>query len=181
MGPTRSGDTEGVRTAVPGDTGGVHRVVVLGRGAAGKTTLSVQLGRVTGIPVVELDAHFWSADLVPLDRDRWVAVQGTLAAADDWIMDGDLGPYDVLAPRLARADTVVLLDFALLRCVWNAARRSRERADFWWWVLTWRVRYRQRLLQEICRHAPAADVVVLRSPRALAAYLSGARRCGSPA
>jgi adenylate kinase family enzyme len=66
---------------VPGDTGGVHRVVVLGRGGAGKTTLSVQLGRVTGIPVVELDAHFWSADLVPLDRDRWAAVQGTLAAA----------------------------------------------------------------------------------------------------
>jgi hypothetical protein len=64
--------------------------------------------------VVELDAYFWSADLVPLDRGRWVAVQGTLAAADDWIMDGDLGPYDVLAPRLARADTVVLLDFALL-------------------------------------------------------------------
>jgi len=104
-------------------------VVVLGRGAAGKTTLSVQLGRVTGIPVLELDAYFWSADLVPLARDRWVAVQGTLAAADDWIMDGDLGPYDVLAPRLARADTVVLLDFALLRCLWNAARRSRERAD----------------------------------------------------
>jgi len=50
---------------------------VLGRGGGGKTTLAVQLGRVTGIPVVELDAHLWSADLVPLDRDRWGAVQGT--------------------------------------------------------------------------------------------------------
>jgi adenylate kinase family enzyme len=163
----------------PGDTGGVHRVVVLGRGGAGKTTLSVQLARVTGIPVVELDAHFWSADLVPLDRSRWVAVQGALAAADDWIMDGDLGPHDVLAPRLARADTVVLLDFALLRCLWNAARRSRERADFWWWVLTWRVRHRRRLVQQIGRHAPAADLVVLRSPRAVAAYLRSVRRCSS--
>ena len=154
----------------------MHRVVVLGRGGAGKTTLSVRLSRVTGIPVLELDAHFWSADLVPLDWDRWVAVQGELAAADDWIMDGDLGPYDVLAPRLARADTVLLLDFALLRCVWNAARRSRERADFWWWVLTWRVRHRRRLLQEIRRHAPMADVVVLRGPGAVAAYLDGTGR-----
>ena len=157
-----------------GDTGRVRRVVVLGRGGAGKTTLSVRLGRVTGIPVVELDAHFWSADLLPLNRDRWVAVQGELAAANDWIMDGDLGPYDVLAPRLARADTVLLLDFALLRCVWNAARRSHERVDFWWWVLTWRVRHRRRLLREIRRHAPAADLVVLRSPRAAAAYLDRA-------
>jgi adenylate kinase family enzyme len=158
----------------------VHRVVVLGRGGAGKTTLSVQLGRVTGIPVVELDAHFWSAGLVPLDRDRWVVVQGTLASADDWIMDGDLGPYDVLAPRLARADTVVLLDFALLRCLWNAAQRSRERRASRFLVVGagLRVRHRRRLLQEIGRHAPAADLVVLRSPRALAAYLSAARRRG---
>lgn len=177
MGSTRRAIQMG-RTAVSGDTGGVHRMVVLGRGGAGKTTLAVQLGRVTGIPVVELDGHFWSADLVPLERGRWVAVQGRLAAADDWIMGGDLGPYDVLAPRLARADTVVVLDFALLRCLWNAARRPRERADFWWWVLTWRVQHRRRLLQEIGRHALAADLVVLRSPRDLAAYLSDARRCG---
>jgi adenylate kinase family enzyme len=152
----------------------VRRVVVLGRGGAGKTTLSVRLGRVTGIPVVELDAHFWSADLAPLDRDRWVAVQTELAAVDDWIMDGDLGPYDVLTARLARADTVLLLDFELLRCVYNAVRRSRERTDFWWWVLTWRVRHRRRLLREIHRHAPAADLIVLRGPRAAAAFLSSA-------
>jgi hypothetical protein len=31
-------------------------------------------------------------------------------------MDGDLGPYDALAPRLTRADTVLILDFALMRC-----------------------------------------------------------------
>lgn len=146
---------------------------MLGRGGAGKTTASARLSRLTGIPVVELDAHFWSPDLTPLDKAAWTAVQDELAAAERWIMDGDLGPYDVLAPRLARADTVLLLDFSLPRCVWNAARRSRERLDFWWWVLTWRVRHRRRLREQIRRHAPGAEVVVLRNPRQVEAFLAG--------
>lgn len=122
--------------------------------------------------MVELDKHFWTADLRPLARDTWITVQRELAAAEQWIMDGDLGPYDVLAPRLVRADTVLLLDFGLPRCVWNAARRSRERLDFWWWVLTWRVQHRRRIIREIRRHAPCAEIAVLRDPRDLRAFLA---------
>jgi adenylate kinase family enzyme len=155
-----------------GDPDRVRRVVVLGRGGAGKTTMSARLSRLSGIPVVELDKHFWSPDLTPLDHVAWAAVQRELAAADRWIMDGDLGPYDVLAPRLARADTILLLDFPVLRCVWNAARRSPERADFWWWVLTWRLRHRRRILDQIRRHAPQAQCVILRGPRDVTTFLA---------
>ena len=41
-------------------------------------------------------------------------------------MDGDLGPYDVLDVRLQAVDTVVLLDFPLLRSAWRAIRQSPE-------------------------------------------------------
>jgi hypothetical protein len=51
-------------------------------------------------------------------------------------MDGDLGPYDLINVRLQAADTVVFLGFSPLRCAWRAIRRSRERADFWRWLLT---------------------------------------------
>jgi hypothetical protein len=43
-------------------------------------------------------------------------------------VDADYAP----AARLGEADTMVILDFSLARCAWRAARRSRERADFWW-------------------------------------------------
>jgi adenylate kinase family enzyme len=142
----------------------VERVVILGRGAAGKTTAAKELGRITGLPVVELDEHFWSAELRPTPPAAWSRQQHHLAAANCWIMDGDLGPYDVLAPRLKRADTVFVLDFGLVRCAWRAARRSREHRDFWWWLLTWRHRPRRAVLHAIARYAEGADVWVITSP-----------------
>jgi adenylate kinase family enzyme len=49
-----------------GKVGGiVKRVVILGRGGSGKSTLAVHLGELTGLPVVELDQHFWQRDLAP--------------------------------------------------------------------------------------------------------------------
>lgn len=105
-------------------------MVVLGRGAAGKLTLPQRLGEVTGLPVSELDQHFWRPGLMPTPYDEWIVVQRDLAAADRWIMDGDLGPYDALEGRLARCDTVVILDLSIARSTWRALRRSRERGDF---------------------------------------------------
>ncbi|WP_328923152.1 P-loop NTPase family protein [Streptomyces griseoaurantiacus] len=112
----------------------MRRIVILGRGGAGKSTLAARLGAATGLPVIELDKHFWGPDLEAIPPDRWAAVQGELAGTDQWIMDGDLGPYDVLDVRLRRADTVLLLDYSFLRCTWQALRRSRKRADFWLWL-----------------------------------------------
>ncbi len=94
----------------------MQRVVVLGRGGAGKSTAAVELGRITGLPVVELDEHFWGPDLAPLSVQEWTRRQQELAAGPRWIMDGDLGPYDAPAARLMRADTVLILDFGLVRC-----------------------------------------------------------------
>jgi adenylate kinase family enzyme len=150
----------------------VQRVVVLGRGGAGKSTLAGVLGTATGLPVVELDQHFWGPGLEATPPDRWAVVQGGLAAADRWIMDGDLGPYDVLDVRLRRADTVLLLDYSFPRCAWRALRRSRERADFWLWVWSWRRRHRPLLMDAIATHASGATLHVLRNPRATARFVS---------
>ncbi|MEU0542095.1 adenylate kinase [Nocardia sp. NPDC005978] len=151
----------------------MNRVVVLGRGGAGKSTFAVRLGAVTGLPVDELDKHFWSADLTPLTGDQWEIVQQRLTVADSWILDGDLGPYDVLGTRLGAADTVVVLDFALWRCAWRAARRSRENLVFWRWLIGYRRRSLPVVMAAIAEHAPAADIHVLRTQRQVDEFLSG--------
>ena len=68
-------------------------------------------------------------------------------------MDGKLGPYAV-EPRLRRADTVNILDTSLLRCAWRAARRGRERLDFWTWTIRWRRVSRPQLLNAVADFAP---------------------------
>lgn len=170
------------RTAPPGGCGDrrarsllyVERVVVLGRGGAGKSSFALELSGITGLPVFELDKYFWSEALAPLPTEQWVMAQKQLSAGHQWIMDGDLGLYDAPAVRLHRADTAVVLDLSLVRCAGRAARRSREGAGFWLWLLTWRWRSRGRVLDAVAAHAPHARLIVLRTPAQVRRFLAAA-------
>ena len=150
----------------------MKRVIVVGPGAAGKSTLAARLGEITRLPVIELDKLFWRPGLAPTPQAEWAAIQRQLAAQESWIMDGDLGPYDVLSIRLHAADAIVFLDFSPFRCAWRAIRRSPERADFWKWLLLYRRRSRPALRQAIAAHAGDAAVYVLPTPRAVRRFIA---------
>ena len=156
----------------------MRRVVILGPGASGKSTLAAHLGEITGLPVVELDKVFWQPGLVATPRDQWVEIQERVVEENAWIMDGDLGPYDAVEVRLRAADTIIFLDFSLVRCAWRAVRRSRERSDFWLWLLRYRRQSRQTLLEAIANHAANANLHVLRNPEALRQFVADVVRMG---
>ena len=84
---------------------------------------------------------------------------------------------------LPRADTVLILDFSLTRCAWRALRRSRERADFWWWLLTWRHRVGEvgwldfRVSSNI-RSSEVADATAEVVPWAAGRRVTGGLSCG---
>ena len=84
-----------------------------------------ELSEITGLRVIELDKVFCRPGLVATPRDQWVAVQESFVAEDGWIMDGDLGTYDVVEVRLRAADTIIFLDFSFTHCAWRTIRRSR--------------------------------------------------------
>ncbi len=150
----------------------MKRVVIFGRGASGKSILAVHLGEITGLPVIELDKVFWRPGLVATPRDQWVEVQERLVKKNGWIMDGDLGPYDAVEVRLRAADTIIFLDFSLVRCAWRAVRRSREHVDFWLWLLRYRGQSRLALLEAIANHAANAKLHVLHNPEALRRFVA---------
>jgi hypothetical protein len=131
---------------------------------------------MTGLPTTELDKLFWHSGLAPTLRAEWTALQEQVVQKDSWILDGDLGPHDVVEVRLRAADTVILLDFGLVRCTWRALRRARERADFWLWVLTYRRDSAPHLRAMIARHSPNATVHILRRPTAVKQFLSDVAR-----
>jgi adenylate kinase family enzyme len=152
----------------------MRKVVILGRGGAGKSTLAARLGAALGLPVIELDKHFWAPDLTATPKEQWADNQRRLIGGPRWIMDGDLGPYDVLEVRLRAADTVIVLDFPLWRCAWRALRRSRENLAFWRWLVGYRRHSLPTVMAAIQADAAGADLRVLRSPRAVEQFLDQA-------
>jgi adenylate kinase family enzyme len=154
----------------------MERVVILGRGASGKSTLALRLREITGLRVIELDKVFWQPGPVATPRNQWAEIQRMLISEQGWIMDGDLGPYDAVEVRLRAADTIIFLDFSLVRCAWRAVRRSRERADFWLWLLRYRRQSRPILMDAIANHAANATLHVLRNPAALRRFVANLAR-----
>jgi adenylate kinase family enzyme len=151
----------------------MRRVVILGRGGSGKSVLARQLGALTGIPAIELDSVFWQQGPAPTPVEEWVARQRALIAGESWILDGDLGPYDSgLGARLAAADTIIVLDFGLLRCAWRTLRRGREQGEYWRWVWSYRRRHLPRLRVAIAAHLPRAQVHVLHDPEMVRRFLT---------
>jgi adenylate kinase family enzyme len=153
----------------------VKRVVILGPGASGKSTLALRLGEITSLPVIELDKVFWQLGLVAMPQSQWAEFQRQLTQQERWIMDGDLGPYDVVEVRLRAADTILFLDFSLVRCAWRALLRSPEQMDFWRWLIRYPYRSRPFLMRMIAAHAPGARLCMLRNPEEVAQFLGDVR------
>jgi nicotinamide riboside kinase len=150
----------------------MKRVVIIGPGASGKSTLARQLGEITGLRVIELDKVFWQPGLAATPHDQWVELQQSLVSENEWVMDGDLGPYDAIEVRLRAADTIIFLDFSIVRCAWRAVWRSRERVDFWLWLLQYRCQGRPFLMKAISNHAATAAIHLLRNPEAVRRFVA---------
>jgi adenylate kinase family enzyme len=172
----------------------MRRIHIVGTSGSGKTTLARQLAARLAIPHVELDAFQWQPDWTPLDQDIFRARLAEALAGDSWIVDGNY--YSLRDLTLARADTLVWLDYPLPLVLWRVSvrtvRRLLARDELWngnherlrsvfsrdsiiLWALTSWGRNRS-LYRQMMTH-PDADVahlhiIRLRSPRATHVWLS---------
>lgn len=101
----------------------MQRVLVIGSPGAGKSTLSHELAARTGLPLFHLDKLFWRPGWVERDREEGCAELAQVLAGERWIIDGNYG--STMPMRLARADTVVWLDYPTSLCLARVFRR-------WW-------------------------------------------------
>jgi adenylate kinase family enzyme len=155
-----------------------RRVLVIGSGGSGKTTFARRLGERTGLPVIHLDSHYWSAGWTPTPKEQWTARVDEMLAAERWIMDGNYG--GTMERRLAAADTVIFLDLPRMVCLWRVIRRRLQAAgnnrhelpegcpdrlslEFLSWIWTYPTRRRPGILRRLEALPPDKRAVVLRS------------------
>ena len=67
----------------------MERIVIIGCGGAGKSTLARQLGEKLNIPVVHLDKLWWKPNWVESSREEFDAKLARELAKPRWIMDGN--------------------------------------------------------------------------------------------
>ena len=110
----------------------MNRILVIGCGGSGKSTLSAKLAKALDLPLINLDSHFWKPGWVATSRNEWMAIVEELAASPKWIMDGNFdGSFHI---RMPKADAIIFLDLPRLICIYNVVRRwisykGRSRPD----------------------------------------------------
>lgn len=100
----------------------MNRIVVIGNAGGGKSTLARKLARALSLPYHEIDALLWRPDWTVVPKDEFHTAHDALITNDKWILDG-MGMRETIAPRIERADTIIIIDMPLWVHSWLAAER----------------------------------------------------------
>ena len=166
----------------------MKRVLVIGSGGTGKTTVAQRLARRTGLPLIHLDLFYWRPGWQPTPSEEWREAVRRLVAGERWIIDGNYG--GTLDLRLAACDTVVFLDLPRVLCLWRVLVRQlryvgrvrpelpsgcRERLSwaFLVWIWTYPLRRRGSILTRLHALDKGKRVVILRTAREIEDFIAG--------
>ncbi|MBO5079031.1 MAG: DNA topology modulation protein [Oscillospiraceae bacterium] len=163
----------------------MQRIVIIGCGGAGKSTLSRQLGEKLNIPVVHLDKLFWKPGWMEMPKDEFDILHDQEISKDQWIIDGNFNR--TMPERIARCDTVIYLDFSRFACLWGVAKRvlttygtvrpdmgegcpERLDMDFLKWVWNYNRNKREKNYQ-LLNQATHARIIVLKNRHQVKEFL----------
>lgn len=148
------------------------RIVIIGRGGVDDYSAAQRLAAATGRSLIRIDKHFWPVDHRPKPAAKWAEVQATIASNEAWVMDADLGPFDIREPKLGHPDEIWVLDFGPFTALRRALHRPAERRDLRFWLFKWRRHYLDAALVEFAQYAPETRIRRFTKPAEVAAALA---------
>ena len=98
-----------------------NRIMIVGSGGAGKSTLAIKLNELLKIPLIHLDKEYWKPGWEESPKKEWHEKQNKMIENINWIIDGNYG--GTLDIRFSKADTVIFLDYNRLICTYRIFKR----------------------------------------------------------
>ena len=163
----------------------MERVIIIGCGGAGKSTLARQLGEQLKLPVVHLDKLFWRPGWVQVSADEFDTLHRQELSKEKWIIDGNFNR--TIQERIACCDTVIYLDFSRFACLWGVIKRNitnrgkvrpdmgegcPEQIDFEFLKWVWTFNHNKRdHYHKMLSQATHAQVIILKNRRAVKRFL----------
>ena len=168
----------------------MERIIIIGCGGAGKSTLARKLGEVLDLPVVHLDKLFWKPGWVETSHEEFDALLAQELAKDQWIMDGNFNR--TMPERMKRCDTIIYLDFSRCACLMGVLKRiittygtvrpdmgegCPERIDleFLKWVWNFNKNKRESYYK-LLNEAENVETIVLKNRRAVKLFLKSLKQ-----
>lgn len=140
------------------------KILIVGCGGAGKSTLAVEMGNKFKLPVVHLDKLHWLPNWQMRPSDEFDMLLEDQLKKDEWIIDGN---YDrTFELRLRYADLCIFLDYDTQLCLQSVLERvekykgtsrpdmtegCNEQADeeFIEWIQTYKIDVRPRFIERL--------------------------------
>lgn len=169
----------------------MKRIMIIGSGGAGKSTLARQLGEGLHLDVYHLDALMWRPGWVMAPREERIDIQQRLVKKDEWVIDGNFG--NTLDLRLQAADTVILIDLPRIVCIYRVLKRvvryrgttrpdmgasCEEKLDFAFlkWVWNFPDVQKPEMVKRIKQYSHEKQIIVLKSRKDVANFIHQLKR-----
>jgi adenylate kinase family enzyme len=165
----------------------MKRVLILGCGGAGKSTLARKMAISLGLPIFHLDQVIWAPGWIEIEPAAMRKKLGKITSGRRWILDGALGRHRMECIR--KADTVVFMDIGRMTCLMRVAWRQirnwgRVRQDmapgcvekidleFWRWIWRYPEHSRPAILRDLSGLPKNRRVHILRNTNEAKRFLA---------
>lgn len=103
----------------------MKRIIIIGTSGCGKTTLGIRLSKILQLPAIDLDDYHWLPNWQERDDKEFSQIVSNIIKQKSWIISGNYSQVRDLIWH--KSDTIIWLDYSLIRCFWQAFYRTCHR------------------------------------------------------
>lgn len=100
----------------------LKKILIIGNGGSGKTTLSLKLSKIFNYPTLHLDSIYWVNGWGKNSLGKFEEHTHNFMDSNFWIIEGT--PMHDIQFRLDQADTIIFLDINRVTCILRLIKRA---------------------------------------------------------